>query len=188
MGKRINSHIPSKDYERDSGHEFYYKREERTALPNAVRPRKSFGMRRFVILFLDLILAIGGVTIIRSCLATNTKETKTYSKSGANAFTKTHVAKTTIEKVTGIVEYRLTISRQDRKMFILNTNLFSVKVAIDFSGKKNVLQTKTLSPNEKLISHQYFLTISENKKPNPVAVFHWKISTNKTISITNRFK
>ena len=147
MGNRLNRHIPAKDYSRDCGHEFYYKRKERTDLPNAVKPRKSPGMRRFVILFVDLILAIGGVTIIRSCIANRDKESKAYPHSGANAASLLYAATTTIEKGAGVHEYRLTIRKKDRSMFKLNTNQISVRIALNVSGEKSILQARRLTPD-----------------------------------------
>jgi len=188
MSNHRNRHIPDKNYKHDCGHEFYYRREERENLPNAVKSRKPAGMRRFVILFFDLILVVGGVTVIRTCLVGKKKEPLHSLASKNSVVIRDYAATTTVEKRNGVREYRLTIRKKDRTLFAINTNRFSVKLSLKLNGQPVLLGARTLAPEEKLISHQFFITIANDKNPSAEAVFLWQVAANRVVSISSRTK
>ena len=142
-------------------------------------------MRRFVILFFDLILVIGGVTVIRSCLVGKEKQSNQPVSSAKNAVYRDYSAQTTIEKSKAGREYRLTLRRRDRALFSVDTNRIKVDIRLSFKEGGKTLHARTLAADEKLISHQFFLSVPDDQNPPDRAVFLWRVSSNRMIRITN---
>lgn len=155
-------HIPHRDErEHSTGHAYHYSRDERYTLSNAPEERKKTGFRRYKILFLDIIILLVGVTLIRRCTmdriapharGKNDTRAVTWITSGP------WHARTTLDSPPGsaTLEYRLSVRRSDGSLFSVDTNTMRVTLAYTEQGTNMTAALRILSPEAKLISHQFF--------------------------------
>lgn len=183
-------HIPQRDErERATGHAYHYSREERYTLSNAPEERKKTGFRRFKILFLDIIILLVGVTLIRRCTmdriapsASGKIDTRAVSWITSGPW---H-ARTALDSPPGsaTLEYRLSVRRGDGSLFSVDTNAMRVTLAYTEQGTNMTAALRIISPEAKLISHQFFAVFPKARADRFSAVrFRWQTGPDRMLEI-----